>query len=299
MKRQENIQKLYSLSGKVDGDQMSKFHADFFGVGITTAIDVSGAVTTGFTVSGATTTGVLISGASTTAISITGACTTAISITAVCGSAGIDFGAASVTTGSLIDYTAIVGKVSGYLFNGTMTTSVLTASTLIDDFSCSCAHDGVGADTVRMVRRTWTGALPNGTLAADFIMAEYILSSVIGTDQTKTGTAMGIKVNLAGSTLNDDNLTVHGIYVDVGATDTKSATVNGISINGGITAINIVDASDLTNLFKFNEVAGCVGAADVDPDDAPSAGGLGGDGNLVIDVNGTPFYIALFNSLVS
>ena len=414
MRRQETLRKLYSLKGAVNGTEMSRFHADFFSIGITTAVVVSGAVTTGITVSGATTTGLLLSGTATdgisitgvcadgihisgamtssalhisgdqvigilydvtaaatdglkiavptgitltrgiymtctttgtittaisldytnsategiamtvataktlttgmsmsgagtittgilldataigTGISITGACTTGISITGVCSGAGIDFGSAVVTTGSLIDYTGIVGKVSGYLFNGSMTTSVLTASTLVDDFGCSCAHDGVAADTIRAFRRTWTGALPNGTAAADFVIAEFVFSGTAGTDASKTGAVTGVKIDLGSATLNDSSLTAHGLYIDVSATATKAAAVYGISIDGGTTAINIVDASDLTNLLKFNEAAGCILNVDVDPADTPSDGGLGADACIVIDIAGSDYYIPIF-----
>jgi len=195
----------------------------------TYGLNVGGTTTTGIAV-GASTTGILLTGTKTTGISMTGAVTTGISIAAVCSGAGIDFGSASVTTGSLIDYTGIVGKVSGYLFNGSLTTSTLTASTLLDDCACSCAHDGLAADTLRMIRRTWTGALPNGTAAADFIVAEFAYSGTAGTDKTKTGAVTGVKIDLGSCTLNDDNLTAYGLYVDTTATATKSAAVHGVYI---------------------------------------------------------------------
>jgi len=245
----------------------------------------------------------------TTGISI-GACTTGIDfVGAIATGNCINFTATCITTGSLLDYVGISGKVSGYLFNGSMTTSVLTDSTLIDDFGCSCAHDGVGADTLRMIRRTWTGALPNGTAAADFVIAEFGYSGTAGTDATKTGAVTGVKIAMGSATVNDDNLTVYGLYVDTTVTNTKSAAVHGIYVTSAeyglsigdecSTAINIVDASDLTNLLKFNEVAGCVGADDVACADEPSDGGLGADGHLVIDVGGAPYYIPIFNSLTT
>ncbi len=254
-------------------------------------------ITTGISFSGAGTytTGILMDA---TAIG------TGLAITGTCATACIDFGAASVTTGSLIDYVGIVGKVSGYLFNGSMTTSTLTASTLIDDFSCTCAHDGAAADTLRMIRRIWSGALPNGTAAADFVLAELQCSSTIGTAASKTGSATGLKVDFGSATVNDSALTLYGIYVDTTVTNTLSAAVHGIYVTSAqyglsigddcSTAINIVDASDLTNLFKFNEAAGCILNVDVSPNDTPSDGGLGADACIRIDINGADYFIPIF-----
>ena len=221
--------KLYGLKGNSIEPQFNIFKADFFAKAIQVAINSSAAVTTALTLSGATTTGILVSGTATNAISITG----------VNSGACINFGAAAITTASLLNYTGITGKISGYLFNGSLTTSILTASTLLDDCSCSCAHDGVGADTLRMIRRIWSGALPNGTLAANFVIAEYQFSGTAGTDQTKTGAVTGVKIDLGSATLNDDNLTAYGLYVDTTVTNTKSAAVHGIYITSAEYGVSI------------------------------------------------------------
>jgi hypothetical protein len=146
-------------------------------------------------------------------------------------------------------------------------------------------------------------------LAADFAIAEYTFSGQAGTDTTKTGTVTGVKIDMGSATLNDDNVTLYGLYVDTTVTNTKSAAVHGIYITSaeyGIsigddctTGINFIDASDVTNFVKFNEVAGCVALTDVDPEAAPSAGGLGATGSIVIDVGGTPYYIPIFDTLVT
>jgi hypothetical protein len=64
-------------------------------------------------------------------------------------------------------------------------------------------------------------------------------------------------------------------------------------------AIEFYSNSNLTNLFSFASVAGCLGAADVAAKDTPSDGGLGADGHIIISVGGTPYYIPLFNSLTA
>ncbi len=117
----------------------------------TNTVDICN-TTNAINISGTSTNGILIGGTLTTGISI-GVCTTGINFTGLVAGNAIDFNAGVSVTGSLIDYIGINGKTSGYLFNGSMTTSVLDASTLIDDFSCTCAHDGLAADTVRVIRR--------------------------------------------------------------------------------------------------------------------------------------------------
>lgn len=295
------LENFYTHGGGPNSDLFRLFKRDMFGT--------SGGATPSINIDTASTTGLTLSAAFTTGISITGACTTGISVTGACSGACIDFGAASVTTGTLIDYVGITGKVSGYLFNGTMLTSTLTASTIVDDFSCACAHDGLAADALRMIRRIWSGALPNGTAAADFAMVELSCTSTIGTNTSKTGAAYGLKVDFGSATLNDSSLTLYGIFVDTTVTNTRSAAVHGIyvtSAQNGLsigdecsTAINIVDASDLTNLFKFNELAGCLLNVDVNPADDPSDGGLGADGCIRIDIAGQDYFIPIFATELS
>jgi len=101
---------------------------------------------------------------------------------------------------------------------------------------------------------------------------------------------------------------VIGILYDVTAAATdglKIAVPTGITLTDGIdmtcagtgtitNAINIGDASALTNLFKFNEVAGCILPVDVSPSDTPSDGGLGADACIRVDINGQDYFIPLF-----
>ena len=337
-------EQFFSGKGAPDGQFFSDFKTSLFSQGTTPGIAVDRDVTTGLTVSGDCTTGLLISGdcttsisitgsatdafkiatgtftrgvnlggtlttgiqmsACTTGISLTGAMTTGLSITGACSNAGIDFGAGSVTTGSLVDYTGITGKVSGYLFNGSLTTSTITASTLLDDCSCACDHDGAAADTLRMIRRTWSGDFPSATAAPDFAIAEFTFTGTAGADHSKTGTVTGVKVDLSSGTVNDSSVTVYGLYVDANLTNTKSTAVHGIyvdsaqygvSLGANVTSgINVVDASGMTNLFVFNEAAGCILNVDVSPNDDPSSGGLGADACIRVDINGLDYFIPLF-----
>jgi len=262
-------------------------------------------ITTGMSLSGAGTytTGILLDA---TAIG------TGLSITGTCATACIDFGAASVTTGSLIDYVGITGKVSGYLFNGTMTTSTLTDTTIIDDFSCSCASDGLAADTLRGMRRIWSGAMPNGTAVVDFKFMELQWSSAFGSGGADGGTPVILCLD-SNATINDSAANFYALDVDLaGLTLTSCANFYGRIITGktGVdaainiagaqtTAINIAAAAGLTTLFTFNAVAGCIIEGDVEPVDDPSNLALGADGVIVINVAGDTCYIPYFSILAS
>ena len=139
----------------------------------------------------------------------------------------------ALTTGSLIDIAAITTKTSGYLYNGSMTTSTLDASTLLDDFSVSCAHDGVGADTLRMIRRTWSGAMPNGTANSDFAIFDGNLSSTVGSGGAEGGTLKGLNIDFTGVTLNGSAINAYGVYVNsTGITNTSSNSLVALNVLG-------------------------------------------------------------------
>ena len=89
----------------------------------------------------------------------------------------------------------------------------------------------------------------------------------------------GIQIEDAGA--------VTGIHIGTMAT--------GINLAGTMTdAINVADAANVTNLFKFDAIAGCVQSNDVNPKDIPSGGGLGADGCIKIDIGGADYFIPIF-----
>lgn len=335
MKRVVDV--LYGLQGYPNASRFTAFKTDLFANGSTPAITMDTAATNGISVTAATTTAFRVTGNATTAFSaltgtfttglslagtlttgITiGACTTGISMTGAKtngivftgahSGACIDFTATSVTTGTLLDYVGITGKVSGYLFNGSMTTSTLTASTIIDDFSCSSASDGAAADTLRAIRRIWSGAMPNGTAAVDFKMVELQWTSTYGTAATKGGTPMMLSLD-CDATINDSTANFVALNIDLaGMTLTSVTDVFGMTITGksGVdaainvagtvaSAFNIAAAANVTNLFKFNAAAGCILSVDVSPNDTPSDGGLGADACIRVDIGGADYFIPLF-----
>lgn len=67
-----------------------------------------------------------------------------------------------------------------------------------------------------------------------------------------------------------------------------AATTSGIEFAG---------TANLTNIFKFNAIAGAVVANALVPATAPDGGTVGADAALVCDIGGTPYYIPLYNTL--
>jgi hypothetical protein len=61
--------------------------------------------------------------------------------------------------------------------------------------------------------------------------------------------------------------------------------------------IEFAGTANLTNIFKFNAVAGAVVSNALVPSAAPDATTVGADAALVCDIGGTPYYIALYNTL--
>lgn len=92
-------------------------------------------------------------------------------------------------------------------------------------------------------------------------------------------------------------LSVTGNATDVLKTLTGTFT-DVIDIGGTVTnAVNFTAAATVTNVFKFNAVAGCVVANALVPAAAPDGTTMGADAALVCDINGTPYYIPLYDTL--
>lgn len=130
---------------------------------------------------------------------------------------------------------------------------------------------------------------------------------------TQTGDCAAVYVDKAGTITDwkvgvDLNNCTTGI--DIGAC-TTGVTITGtcttaFNLTGNATsafqitsgtitnAINIAAAANITNFIKFNAVAGCVLAVDVNPKDTPSGGGLGADGCIRIDIGGLDYFIPIF-----
>jgi hypothetical protein len=78
-------------------------------------------------------------------------------------------------------------------------------------------------------------------------------------------------------------------------------TTNAFNVASGTIAnvINIAAVANITNLFKFNAIAGCILSKDVNPKDVPSGGGLGADACIRIDIGGADYFIPLFTTELS
>jgi hypothetical protein len=92
----------------------------------------------------------------------------------------------------------------------------------------------------------------------------------------------------------------HVIAAQVEATCTDSV-VDAILFLGAdalaTAAIEISDVAHVTNFLKLSASSGCLVTNALVPSEAPAIGTVGADKALVIDVGGTPYYIALYDTL--
>jgi hypothetical protein len=92
----------------------------------------------------------------------------------------------------------------------------------------------------------------------------------------------------------------HAIAGQVEATTTANACDAVLYLGADQTvptAIEFAGTANMTNIFKFNAVAGGVVANALVPAEAPSGTTVGADAALVCDIGGTPYYIPLYNTL--
>ena len=105
--------------------------------------------------------------------------------------------------------------------------------------------------------------------------------------QNGTGTTVTEIVKV----VSEHGAATHGVHI----ADSTGTITNGLSLSGTITnGFNIAAAATITNLFKFDAIAGCVLGVDVNPKDVPSGGGLGADACIKIDIGGADYFIPIF-----
>jgi len=117
-----------------------------------------------------------------------------------------------------------------------------------------------------------------------------------------TGAYYGLYVGLSSAVAFDAGVKISnsscttGIDIGTCTTAVKIGTATtGISMTGTMTnAIDITAAANVSNLFKFNAVAGCVLNVDVNPKDVPSGGGLGADACIRVLIGTSDYFIPLF-----
>lgn len=184
----------------------------------------------------------------------------------------LNFSNFDITTGSFVNFGSITTKTSGYLFNGEMATSILDDSLLLNDFTVSCNHDGLGADTLRMIRRTWSGSMPNDSFNSDFAIFEGVLRGVVGSGGAEGGQVKGLHLDWTGATLQGSDIDAYPIFVDArGITiddghgtaynefglarwvDDKSDTIIGVSDVAGENAIRTNGEINDRDYFSFFE----------------------------------------------
>jgi hypothetical protein len=175
---------------------------------------------------------------------------------------------------------------------------VLEVSGAATTFASGCIAAAVYAN---VALGTGTTITSGGIVAA---IAAISASSVI-TSNSGAG-YLGVYIGISNAVVFDVGLKIAtsccttGINIGTCTTGiTIGTATTGISMTGTITnAIDVTAAANVTSFIKFNAIAGCVIANDVDPKDVPSTGGLGADGAIKVLINATPYYIPIFDGIV-
>jgi hypothetical protein len=137
----------------------------------------------------------------------------------------------------------------------------------------------------------------DATIAAGAVVAGVAAISA-SASITDTGAAYyGVYVGKSGAVAFDAGLKVAASACTTGI-DIGTATT-GIKLSGTITnAIDVTAVTTLSNLIKFDSVAGCVITGDVNPTGTTGDNALGADAKIRILINATPYYIPLFTTVV-
>lgn len=300
---------------------------------VTTGISITGATTNGFTISGTSTTGVTISGATTTGISITPA---AAPTCAILIGTSISAGIPMTSTknglirafGEIQATEALSNDIRGAWFRVRQNANCdLTGGYSVVGVQGSCKAYGHGSGTTTTL---WNHSGVYGSFESDGVASSNVASTgriagvmgVLGLGDNFTISSGGTAAALMALSVTNSSATATGtfagVYVGVNAGSKAftngieiqaSAVTNGISIStctaamtlaGTITnAIDVTAAATLTNLVKFNAIAGCVVSTDVNPKDVPSTGGLGADGAIAILIGSNTYYIPIFDTLTT
>lgn len=288
----------------------------------TDAIDISGTVTNAVHI-GACTTGINIDGAVTTGISITGNATDAIKIstgtitTAINVDVGIvDIATRLVMSGVPTDYTASTLAVGVYgtpIVDTTLVDNILASinfSTATNktaaDTSCMAAYIGC-SNTAATTNNKIQGLLVSTTLHGNLYDGYAVQGHITVHDALATQNANAHITGISGKALLSANVTqgwvTGGLFI-LDGTGTVTGLCHGVAIVAEATgptgvdallyaeaavaatsAIEIAGAANITNVFKFNASAGCV--------DAHSAGSATSGLQLIIDIGGSPYALAV------
>lgn len=152
------------------------------------------------------------------------------------------------------------------------------------------------------------------TFASGCIAAAVYANVSLTSDATIASGAVvaGLVAISASASITDTGAAYFGVYVgksgavafDAGLRIANSSCTTGISIGTCTTGINVTGTvtnfldftavANTTNFAKFNAIAGCVLAVDVNPKDVPSGGGLGADGCIRILIGTADYFIPIF-----
>jgi uncharacterized protein YjbI with pentapeptide repeats len=202
--------------------------------------------------------------------------------------------------------------------NLNITGSNPTGSSTVNTIYQKITHDTTDMTNLRLKCADWNIAVAknvkdvyvyqgqvdfSGTVTVNSEAAVMGLTMNFGSG-TFSGTGYGIVVAMTGASMPASTSTgvfisnraatlTRGLYIETNSTTTITDAIYIHAAGTITTMIRGHAVTNMTNLFMFDAVAGFVSTTDnVDTDGADSTG------SLKIDVNGTPYYIPIFDAVV-
>lgn len=224
-------------------------------------------------------------------ITITGATGTAVT------------GLLSVTsTETTADSFSIVANsnTSGSLIKASSTSAVMAAGYLMElDHSVTGDVFSVQTDSPFVSVSVNRNDNTTGTATENYDMVSF--SRTNNNSAAGTMTLQGSVLKLAMVATDSGTMTNSVSVLEIVNTNTTVDTdgSNGVSITGIANVFAVPTLTNTVNLFDFGAAAGCVVlGTGVGQDLVDSAAGaVNADGHLTIDVNGTPYYIPVYDTL--
>jgi hypothetical protein len=222
------------------------------------------------------------------------------------------------------DSTMSVGVYGTPLVDNTLVDNILASinystatNKTVADSSCMAAFIGC-SNTTDTTNNKIQGLLVSTTLHGDVFDAYGVQGHITVHDEMGTQNANAHITGLSGKALLSAAVTqgwVTGVLGIIDGTGAVTGLCHAIAgqVEAGVTAadaicylgadatttaaIEFAGTANMTNIFKFNAVAGGVVSNALVPSAAPDAGTVGADAALVCDIGGTPYYIALYDTL--
>ena len=297
----------------------------------TVGIDLTDSCTTGIDI-GACTTAISLSGASTTAISFGASAGKIVDAAAsISMYGGGTTGGALVLQGSSADAgqkitvtgasgTAITGlatitsvettgdslsvinnsQTSGSLIKASSTSAVIAAGYLLElDHTVTGDVFSVQTDSPFVSIAIDRNDNTTGTATENYDMVSFSRTNNNSAAGTMTLQGSVLKLDMVATDSGTMTNSVNVLEIVNTNTTVDTDGSSGISLTGIANVFAIPTLANTVNLFDFGAAAGCVVVGTGVGQDVVdhASGAVNADGHLTVDINGTPYYIPLFDTL--